>query len=281
MTLCGPVASLALTVGSFCFARWLGASGQPFSPVRAIAQDFLLFTALFSGLILLVTAVPGAAGGFKSDGRRVLELLRGDARSEQQAALLALTSSSMAGIPPADYPPALVAKAVSLNDGSLFDLYGHLTVYYHAADRGEWSAAQAHLDRALAGADQMTPFVGDILRCECAWLLATRTADAAAARAWLESAGKLELDPATRLRAEAAVLLAEGKKTEAAAKAREGLHALKTRSLSPIESPFAVKALAALIQRAHAPGGSDAGGTKPAGSIAGRENGPGTGQTRK
>ncbi len=204
-------------------------------------------------LIVLITTFPLEVGGFKSDGKRVFELLRGGARAEQQAALLVLTSANLAGIRPAEYHPAVVAKAVSLKDGSLYDLYGHLSVYYHAADRGEWRAAQVHLDHALAGANKIPPFVQDLLRCEYAWLLATQTADTVNARAWLESAGKLELDPATRLRAEAAVLLAEGKNTEAAAKAREGLRALKTRSLSPTENAFAVEALEVLIRRAEEP----------------------------
>ena len=45
-------------------------------------------------------------------------------------------------------------------------------------------------------------------------------------------------DSAGGERAEAAVLLAEGRATEAAAKARAGLHALAHKSLSPVISPF-------------------------------------------
>ena len=194
---------------------------------------------------------PATAGGFKSDGRRFFDLLRGDARSEQEAALLVLTTAGLTGIRPADYDPALVAKTVSLNDGSLFDLSGHLTVYYHAADRAQWSAAQAHLDHVLSGASDLMPFMRDTAACEYAWLIAGKTGDAAA-RAWLATAGKLDFDPATRLRAESAVLLAEGRPAEAAAKAREGLHALEHRSLSPVKSPFAEDALEQLLQRAEA-----------------------------
>jgi hypothetical protein len=106
------------------------------------------------------------------------------------------------------------------------------------------------LDYALAGADQLAPYVRDMINCEYAWLFATQTRETAVARAWLESAGKLEFDPATRLRAEAAVLLAEGRTAEAAAKARSGLHALEHRSLSPVRNPFAAEALEAIIRRA-------------------------------
>jgi hypothetical protein len=250
MILSGPLASLLLTTGSLWLAVWLATWDHPISLVGAISQNLMIFNALVSFLIFLVTMVPSAGSGFKSDGKRVLELMRGDARSEQEAALLVLTSANLAGTRPADYNPTLVAKAIALKDGSLFDLYGHLTAYYHAADRGGWRLAQAHLDHALEGIAKMTPFVIDILRCEYAWLLATQTGDAADARAWLDSAGKLDFDPATRLRAEAAVLLAEDKVGEAAAKARAGLLALRARSLSPTENRFASDALELIIKRA-------------------------------
>ncbi len=164
--------------------------------------------------------------------------------------MIALTASSLAGVRPGDYDPRLVVQAVALRDGSLFDLYAHLTVFPHAVDLGQPARAQALLDHVVAGECQLVPLARDTARCEYAWLLATHTTDAAAARAWLDSAGKLDFDPATRLRAEAAVLLEEGRKTEAAAKAREGLHALEHRSLSPVRNPFATEKLEEILRQA-------------------------------
>lgn len=252
MILGGPVASLVLMVGLLWLAVALAAGNAPVTAALALTQNGVMFTAGLSFMIFLVTAAPSATGGFKSDGKRVYELMRGGRRSEQDAALLMLTTAGLAGIRPADYDPGLIAKVLSLGDRTLFDLYGHLTAYYWAADRGDWPAAQGHLDYVLAGEDQVVPYVRDVLRCEYAWLLATRTADVAAARAWLAVAGQLEFDPATRLRAEAAVLLAEGKPAEAATKARAGLHALEHKSLSPVQSPFVLDALEALLRRAGA-----------------------------
>ena len=252
MILGGPVFSLILVVAALWFAAGLGSAPGPVSDARAVVQHLTLFTAGLSAMIFLVTAAPSTMGGFKSDGRRFFELLRGDAKSDQEAAMLALTTAGIAGVRPADYDPELVRRVLALGDGSLFDLYAHFTVYAHRADRGEWTAAQAHLDRVLAGADTLMPAVADMVRCEYAWLLATRTTDAAAARAWLDSAGKIEFDPATRLRAEAAVLLAEGKSAEAAAKAREGLHAVEHKALSPAKNLFTAEALEEILRRAEA-----------------------------
>jgi len=250
MILGGPVASVVLVIVALWLAAAIAAAAGPVPSGLAIGQHAAVATAGLSLVIFFVTAFPGTAGGFKTDGKRVVDLLRGDRRSDQEAAVLALTTAGLAGVRPADFDPALVARAVSLGDGSLFDLYGNLTAYAHAADRGDWPAAQGHLDRVLAGETQLVPYVRDVVRCEYAWLLATTRAGATIARAWLDSAGKIDFDPATRLRAEAAVLLAEGKLTEATTRAREGLHALKHKSMSPVESLFAREALEAVIVQA-------------------------------
>lgn len=250
MVLGGPVFSLVLAVAALWAAAWLSSAPGEVTLVQALTQHCAVMTAGLSAFIFVATMFPATVGGFKSDGKRAFELLRGDARSDQEAALLLLTTTSLSGQRPADFEPALVRRVLALNDGSLFDLYAHLTVYPHAADRGDWAAAQAHLDRVLAGEDTVVPYVRDMVRCEYAWLLATRTGDAATARAWLETAGTLDMAPATRLRAEAAVLLAEGRREEAAERARAGLHALEHKSLSPVQSPFERDALEALVKRA-------------------------------
>ncbi len=250
MTAGGPLASLLLAFA----AIWLaGAWDFSLSPLRILGQNVLMELGLISALLYLVTAWPGTAGGFKTDGKRMLDLLRAGAPSDQESALLVLTSASLAGIRPSAYDPALVTRAIALKDGSLFDTYGHLMVYHHAADRGHWAAAQACLDHAVAGAARLPVMMRDIVLCEYAWLLAAHTAEVAAARTWLDAAGKLDFDPATRLRAEAAVLLAENQLPAAAAAARQGLQALRERSLSPVESPFAREALEHLLTRATSP----------------------------
>lgn len=246
----GPVFSLLLAVLAAGLAVGLAAQPGPLPRPVIVAQHAAVYTAGLSLLVFLVTVAPQTTGGLKSDGRRVFELLQPGPRSDQESALLALTAAGLAGVRPADYPAELVAKTAALGDGSLFDLYGRGIVYMHAADRGDWRAAQEHLDYVLRGEADLVPHVRDAMRCEYAWLLATRTGAAAAARAWLDSAGKLDFDPATRLRAEAAVLLAEGRHAEAAARARDGMHALERRSLSPVRSAFAAEALEDLLRRA-------------------------------
>jgi hypothetical protein len=259
----GPVFSLVLLVA----AAWSSATLAPHATTAPMvfAQHFTMFVAGLSGLTFLVTAMPGTGGGFKTDGLRCYELLRGDAQSEQESAVITLTTLSLGGVRPADYDARLVEKSISLRDGSLFDLYAHLTAAHHYIDAGQPGRGQALLDHALASEDQLVGFARDTARCDYAWILATYTTDAAAARAWVDSAGPLAIDPATRLRAEAAVLLAEGKKPEAAAKAREGLHAAEHKSLSPMRNSYTFDTLQDILRRAESATEQATPGPRPAG----------------
>ncbi len=250
MILGGPLASLLLVAGALGLDALL--AGGERGSWRVSSQHVAVATAGLSFAIFLVTALPGTAGGFKSDGKRVFDLLRGGPRSDQETAVMAMVTAGLAGVRPADHDPALVQRAVSLGDGSLFDLYGHLTAFAWAADRGEWRAAQQHLDRVVAGEAQLVPYLQDVARCDYAWLLAVASKDVAAARAWLDSAGKIDFEPATRLRAEAAVLLAEGRRAEAANQAKAGLLALRHRTMSPVENPFLRETLESILSRAEA-----------------------------
>lgn len=248
MILGGPLASLALAVAALWAVAGLGAG--PLSTARALGQHGAIFTAGLSLLIFFAAAVPSVRGGLKSDGRRLLDYLRGGPRLEQQTAVLLLSVSSLAGLRPADWDRATVRRALALRDGSLDDLQGHMLAYYHAADGGEWAMAQHYLDRVMAGMELLPTRARAHMSCEQAWLIALTSGDAAAARAWLKVAGEVAFDPATRLRAEAAVWLAEGRKAEAAMRARQGLHALEHRSLGPVKSPFAEEALEEILRRA-------------------------------
>jgi len=237
MILGGPVSSVVL-VG---VAAWVASLLLPLQ--WAVVHNFLMLSAILSAFIFFATILPFVAGGFKSDGKRAWDLLRRDAHSEQEAALLILTAQGLGGCRPSEYDSTLLDRALALKDGSMFDLYGWLTAYYHRADRGEWAEAQACLDRVLAGEEKLVPYLKDVIRCEYAWLLATQTTFLASAQAWLKSAGKLEFDPATRLRAEAAVAYATGDREQTRQKIADARHALEHRSLSPVKSPFADSAL--------------------------------------
>lgn len=240
MVLGGPVASLVLWGACRSLAPMLPATA---GPAAAVLAFLLTLTAIMSLLVAVATTVPFAAGGFKSDGRRAWDLTRRGPRRDQEMAMVILTMQLLAGTRPRDLDRDLLRRSLQLGDGSSFDLYARLIAYQHAADCGDWDAARLHLEAAVAGEESLVPVVAAASRCEYAWLVATRGADPRLARAWLESAGPMDFEPATRLKAEAAVLLAEGSDESAHARAIEGLRALETRTLSPVRDAFAAAAL--------------------------------------
>lgn len=242
MVVGGPLASIALAVAAAWFAVFVTAPLANGALLKILHRG-VVETAVMSAVLAVATLFPSMAGGFKSDGLRLLGLLWRSRRSEQESAMLALTAASIGGVRPAQLDPALIERSLALRDRSVFDLYSHFTAFLHAADCGEWSRAQGHLDYMLTSEAELMPVIRDLVRAEYAWMLAIQTNDAATARAWLDSVGRLDFEPATRLRAEAAVLLAEGKPAEAAACVREARDALVHRTMSPVRNLFAEDAL--------------------------------------
>jgi hypothetical protein len=245
----GPLASLLLAIAAFgCFRALAIPHGA--GTLRALAQGILFNLGLVGYLQFLFNAIPTSEKGMRTDGARFLGLLRGGASAEQEKATLMVSTASLAGRRPSELDPVIVRQTTSLRDASLSDLYGHACLFHHALDTGNAVRAQAILDYVLAHEGKLTPPLRESLRCEYAWLLATHTTDAAAARAWLDSAGKLDWDPATRLRSEAAVLLAEGQPAAAATQARAALVALQQRSISPVQNPYTVELIQQVLARA-------------------------------
>lgn len=256
MILGGPVASLLSAGVTASLVPMVPANG---GAVAAWLEILLALTAVFSLLLAVATTAPFTAGGFKSDGRRAWDLCRGGPRRDQEIAMVILSMQLLGGTRPRDLDRDLLRRSLRLGDGSAFDLYARLNAYQHAADCGEWDEARLLLEAIVSGEASLVPLIAAATRCEYAWLLATRGSDPPLARAWLESAGPMDFDPATRLRAESAVLLAEGATEAAHAKAVAGLKALDGRTASPVRSPFATDEFERLL-RASAPGVGHASG---------------------
>lgn len=183
-------------------------------------------------LLFLLSALPYTLGGFKSDGLRFWDLGRRGPKAEQEAALLLLSQARLQGKRPRDWDEQTLGRALMLRDGSLFDLYACHAAYWHAADKEQWEKARTHLERLLAGEENLSPLLVQQSRAEYAWLMLKLGGDLVQARAWLDSTKLQRLGPVPQLKASAALFLAEGKPVEAAAKAREALDALQKTTLA-------------------------------------------------
>lgn len=211
----GPLASLALAA-----AAGLGAAAVP-APVGT----HLAFVALFSAAIFVATAIPARAGGFRSDGAQWLELHRGSPEVEQRHLVIALFGASLAGVRPRDYDRDLLRLALALPAEETSSVAAHALGLAAALDAGDPVAVQRHAQELERRIDAYPrPFQAGIAM-ELAYV-AAREGRLDAARAWLQQGRSGVTEKAQRLRAEAAVALAEDdpERTEAlAAKARAAL----------------------------------------------------------
>jgi hypothetical protein len=225
----GPLASLALGLLALGASRALPVPRPGAGTAELVAYASLLVFATLSLGLALVTLTPNSLGGLPSDGARLLQLRRGGPEAERDVAALALTSLSMAGRRPREWPAALTEQAAAGPDVGFYAPLGHLMAYQRALDAGEEARAGEELRRALAVREQLPAPYRPVLLLEGAYYEAAHRRNAAAARSWLEGAARSPaVEAHVRLRAEAAVLAAEGDlegARRAAAQARASLEA--------------------------------------------------------
>ncbi len=220
----GPAGSLLLAL--LALVAMAFANGLP-------AAALLMATGL--GLIItVVTLVPMRAGGFYSDGARILMLLRGGPQAERWSAMALLVNATMAGRL-RELDPAIVARATALRDGTLDAAGAAFVVYGYELARGQIAAAGAQLDDVLEQLELYPAAMRPAMLAEAAYFTARHRGDAVTARAYLEQTnGSALVEAYTRHRAEAAVLLAEGRAQESRAAAEAGLAAIERAQIGTL-----------------------------------------------
>jgi hypothetical protein len=219
----GPLASLVFGLAVSGLAYWLG-------PRTSLPAFALLITGIMSLAIGGVTLVPGRTAGFMTDGAQILQLLRGGTAVELRNLLIILQALSLSGVRPRQYNPALLEQIEKLRRSLKPDAStaaASLPAYSYHLDRGEIEAAGQALDEAIANLELFPAGVKQNVALEAAYFVAAHRNDAAAACAWLnQSKGGLLIEAHSRGRAEAAVLLAEGKLDQARRAAEQALAAI-------------------------------------------------------
>ena len=156
----------------------------------------------------------------------MLDLLRGRPRAERRLVALTLVAAWQDGVRPRAWEAGVVERLLALREGTEDDVGANICGYYYALDSGQSERAGRLLDLAVS---QLQGYQADLrpaLLLEAAFFAARHRRNVAAARAWLEQAQGGHAERYTRLRAEAAILWAEGSYAEAAAKAEAGLAAI-------------------------------------------------------
>jgi Zn-dependent protease len=245
----GPLTSLLLAVLSLGLAVWLN-DPAPSGSAWSVGAFFAVVLGMTNLAIGVVTLIPGKTSGFDTDGAQLLDYLRGGQRGERRLLIAALAAASTRGTRPRALNAAQVERLLALRTNSKDEVMANYLGYYHRLDRGEVKPASELLDLALEHITGLPEAARPALLTEAAYFTAAHRRDAGAARKWLAQAQGGMVETHTRLRAEAAVLLAEGKSVEAAETARAGLETV-SRSVDQGGAIAERDWLEALLNEAH------------------------------
>ena len=221
LVLGGPLASLLLALLAAAAAL----------PLQGRAEFHALALAACSTLILVMTATPLRVAGIQTDGAQLLDLARGGIGTQLKAIVLALSGQSVAGLRPRDLDADLIARGLALVDTApdraepMLVAALHLLAAFHADDHGDAAATDVHMAAVLRLADGLQGIARAQFATELAWH-AARNGNAAAAIAWLAQVRGGVGEPSDRLRAQAAIALAQQDFDAAIAQARAALDAL-------------------------------------------------------
>jgi hypothetical protein len=218
MILGGPLASFLLTCLGLLPLIFQNSGEQ-----NGLAW-FIAFCSITNLCLTLNNVLPIKIGSLITDGRRMLDLAQNNLQGKRFIAIYAFLASSRQGIRPRDVDPAIVERALLIPEKSSDHISGLLTAYGVALDKGEFEQAGDYLDQAIALNTYYPALFRGSLFLEAAYFEAHIRGQAELARQWF---GKIQdtalLDPAALLRAEAAVLLAEGDLEGARVKAEQGI----------------------------------------------------------
>ena len=239
----GPIASFFLfCIGAMplLFPSLLG--NNPFVFYLVILSSFSLYMAIFNTL-------PLKLGYLRTDGRRFLDLARNNAQGQRFTALYGINAGIRQGIRPKDLDPALVVQSLSIPEKSVDHISGLLVAYTVALDQGKLELAGDYLDQALAINLHCPELFRGQLLLEGAYFEAHIRQQPEVARHWFERIPETAMiAPYALLRAEAALLLAEGHPEAALVKAEQGMVSIQRDRFMKGEAIANEEQLTALLQ---------------------------------
>lgn len=228
----GPIANLLVS-----FLLLIALAFDAFGPAL---RSPLLGLCLFSFILAVANAIPVSNGPHRSDGGRIADLLGHGPRATRAAAQQTIASLARGGIRPRDWDENLIEQLLAPRDGTADEAFAHTFALYWAHDRGDAALAESFLERYADLRDQIPPALAPSVWAEAAFFYGSWHNPAVArgcldeARAALAGAPPL---PQARLRhtlaldllrAEAAVLHAEGQTDTAHERCRVWLREIAT-----------------------------------------------------
>ena len=182
----GPLASLALAIVAGTLFLLIRGTNQ--SVLMQIVVYFFSMIAFLSAAIFLITSLPLHAGGFSSDGARVLRFLQGGDKARFEMLMLKTVSSSMAGMRPAQLDKTELEEARQLGEQLQSPMALYITYYFYlsALDRNQHEEAEQYLILYVNDADDVPEGLRGMVWLEAAFFYAVVRADLAKAEHYLQ-----------------------------------------------------------------------------------------------
>ncbi len=208
----GPASSFLLAAVAFGLGRFLG------EPLRSSCMNPF---SVMSGAMGILSLIP-MRSFYRSDGAQIWDLLRSPEKTERRCALLAIAGTAQGGVRPRDWDSALIAKALSIADGAGGEVSANIIAYESAMDLRDFELANTHLEAALKLRHKCPINVKSGLALDAAFFYSVVQGNSTLAHEWLNECDRRYVyDRYSVLMVEAAVLLSDGKSSEAADKAQE------------------------------------------------------------
>lgn len=218
----GPASSFLFAALSFGAGRFFG------EPIQSGWTDPF---SVVSGAMGILSLIP-MRSFYRSDGAQIWDLLRSPAKAERQYALLAIAGAAKAGLRPRDWDSELIAKVLSVTDHTAGDVSANVMAYESAMDCGDFDLANRHLEAALKLRHKCPIHFKSGLALDAAFYYSMVREDSALAREWFNECDRRYVyERYSVLMVESAVLLSEGKSSEAAGKAQESARLLPRAQL--------------------------------------------------
>ena len=211
---------------SFLFAALAFAVGRSFG--QPLQSSWMNPFSVVSGAMGVLSLIP-MRSFYRSDGAQIWDLLRSPAKAERHCALLAIAGAAKAGLRPRDWDSALIAKALSVTDNAASDVSANVIAYESAMDRREFDVANGHLEAALKLRHKCPINLKSGLALDAAFFYSMVRGDSTLAHEWLNECDRRYVyERYSMLMVEAAVLLSDGRSSEAAEKAQQSARLLPT-----------------------------------------------------
>lgn len=222
----GPLASLISAFLCFGVFKLMGGTGEEYSVLHNSIALLLLLYSIFSGFIFLATILPFSAGGFHSDGARLIRFNKGGNTSKLEILILTIFSKISAGIRPKDYDvqELLEAKQLSNKIQDNYEVYFDGFLFQNAFDKYELESAENYLNEYLSNIEKVPEPVRGSLWLDAALFYAFGRKDLIKAKEYFAKYKPSPMIPKAQvLTTEASLLKLEGKMEEMNIKINQAL----------------------------------------------------------